>query len=171
MNDLLTLMQSNRVKRFHTVDLLVPETTGHHVANVCTILCWMCYPRYPSINVFRAAVLHDAPELLTGDVPAPAKWANHKLEDQLRVSEERFWDDIEWMPYDYELSDKEKAVVKFADMADLCLKCIYEKQLGNRTIQEILFRGIDALDTRLPMIPEFYKSKAEKLILHIKENS
>ena len=48
------IRRGNRVKRFHTVDLLVPETVGHHSANVMAILVELHHPQtYNQQNKLR----------------------------------------------------------------------------------------------------------------------
>lgn len=169
ISDLLALRKSNSVSRYHTETLLLDESVGQHVANVCMILCWMYKHVGIPARVLRAAVLHDVAEVYTGDAPAPVKWEYSKVEEGLKMAERDFWRKlVGWdNPYD-SLTLEELAVVKFADMADLCLKCIHERELGNNTLNGMYLRGIVVMEQRSADIPSNLESKANTLMEYIR---
>lgn len=134
----------NAVKRYHTINLLVPETVGHHSANVA-ILCDHLAGG-ASANLLMAALTHDQAEQYTGDVPATAKWNSVELK--------RLLDDIEdsyvVMP---QLTPLEQRILKQADMLDLCFKCQEEVLMGNVPMTEVMVRGIHHLLANDPLPP------------------
>jgi 5'-deoxynucleotidase YfbR-like HD superfamily hydrolase len=132
----------NKVRRFHTVDLLVPETVGHHSANVALICAYLV--EFPSLNLIMAALHHDLTEQWTGDVPATAKWESQKLKDTLTEIENKY-DFCRW-----KLTEGDYAILKWADMLDLCYKCVDEMKLGNSTVSPILNRGLAFLRASSP---------------------
>ena len=98
------------------------------------------------LNAERAAVLamfHDAPEILTGDLPTPVKYYNAQTKEAYRVVEDSACQTIlDLLPDDlrkyYEpmfIHEKEDAplwrFVKAADKICALTKCIAERQAGN----------------------------------------
>ncbi|MBQ3151166.1 MAG: 5'-deoxynucleotidase [Clostridia bacterium] len=99
-----------------------------------------------SLNAERAAVLslfHDAPEILTGDMPTPVKYYNEQVRDAYRVVEDSACrtilsmlpDDLkdEYTDFFFQ-SEKDSDLWKFVKAADkICalIKCIEEKKAGN----------------------------------------
>ena len=99
------------------------------------------------VNADRAAVLalyHDAPEILTGDMPTPVKYYNEKTKkayDEVeRTSVNRLLDMLpEELKSSYEtvlVKTEEDAylwrIVKAADTINALIKCIEEEKSGNR---------------------------------------
>lgn len=129
------------VKRYHTVNMLVEETVGHHSANVAWIICNIT--RDPSAALLKAALLHDVAEQWTGDVPATAKWMCIPLKRELDTLE-RVLHDVHALPMP-ELTEAEHKILKQADMLDLCFKMTEEINMGNRNCLPILDRGLGYL--------------------------
>jgi 5'-deoxynucleotidase YfbR-like HD superfamily hydrolase len=136
----------NRVKRYHTVDILVGETVGHHSANVA-ILCVLISENPPSPALLLAALTHDLSEQYTGDIPATAKWESKELKQALDRMEHRY--NSRW--FDAPISPEEKIVLKQADMLDLCFKSLEEVRMGNREFHPILRRGLAWLESNYPL--------------------
>lgn len=99
-----------------------------------------------SLNPERAAVLalfHDAPEILTGDMPTPVKYYNEQVRDAYRAVEENACKTIvSMLPEDLKdeysdfffPSEKDEPLWRFVKAADkICAltKCIEEKKAGN----------------------------------------
>ena len=132
------LRDALHIKRFHTVRTVQnPETVGHHTAGVMSILFFL-YDEPPA-SLVKYALFHDAHEMATGDIPATAKWNFPELAEQVRNAEQ-------FIDNHYELPTCPKAyqdVFKFADMMDLCFKCLEEISTGNLNFVPILQRGIN----------------------------
>jgi len=133
----------NAVKRYHTANLIVGETVGHHSANVA-LLCTVLADKATSVNLLMAALKHDLAEQFTGDVPAPTKWNHPKLKVLLDEIEDAYVH----MP---NLTQWETRVLKQADMLDLCFKAMEEVQMGNSPMKAILQRGITYLLDHAPL--------------------
>jgi 5'-deoxynucleotidase YfbR-like HD superfamily hydrolase len=73
---------------------------------------------------------HDAPEIETGDIPAPVKRASLPITDELYAMEEAFYDRycIEF----YSLKHIGHDIVKACDTLDLAFAALYERRRGNR---------------------------------------
>lgn len=135
------------VRRYHTVGYIHrSESVGHHTANVIGIIFHL-YDDNPPIHMVRYALHHDAPEMDTGDLPATAKWgfpdvafAISEAEDSLKV---KFGLETQ------KLEGIELALMKYADMMDLCFKCVEELASGNMTVSNILDNGMGVVTSLL----------------------
>lgn len=131
-----------KVKRFHTLDLIVPETVGHHSCNVALLLTVLTDAL--SGELLRAALYHDLAEQYTGDVPATAKWQSPRLAKALKRLEQFHF------PYEASLTPYETKLLKQADMLDLCFKSLEEIHMGNFPMEAVLERGLTWLRENEP---------------------
>lgn len=81
------LREAGLVERMHTEPHFGSYSVGLHSYNAVNLL--LLLNPSPSMNLVKAVLWHDAAERLTGDVPAPAKWANPELKASLDLSEDR----------------------------------------------------------------------------------
>ena len=113
-----------------------------------------------------AALYHDAPEILTGDLPTPVKYANEKIQAAYKAIE----DDaarrlVEMLPQEMQASfsavlheeDPEVlALVKAADKLSAHLKCLEELKAGNQEFGSAAEQTRQALeDYRMPELDYF----------------
>jgi len=136
-----TLRKAGRVKRYHTVDTIGHQTVAEHSFNVCLILLALFQGKVSS-ELLKAALYHDLPEIVTGDVPATAKWGNPELRDALRKVEDRF-EATHSLTVD--LSEEELTALKWADMMELVQYCVDQLEMGNRNMLVVATRGVDYL--------------------------
>lgn len=125
------------VKRYHTVLTIQQETVGHHSHGVAT-MCLMLQPE-ASRALLVSALLHDLSEHQTGDIPSPAK-RQYGIGEQVSELEDRLLAEVGLMMPP--LSDKEKRVLKLADIAQGAMFCAREIALGNRGMRKIFDRYI-----------------------------
>lgn len=130
--------EAMNVKRFHTECLIREDTVGHHSANVAGIILYLYHPEIPSGNLLAAALFHDVAERRTGDIPATAKWLSTELRSALRTMEELVHRQVHISLPDHMLSNDELHMLKFADSAELGMKCMHERDMGNRTVSGII---------------------------------
>ena len=84
--------------------------------------------------VATAALYHDAPEILTGDMPTPVKYKN----EALRSETEKFLTGRV-------LNDAERKILKAADRLSALIKCLEECQSGNREFEAAREQQLAAL--------------------------
>lgn len=121
------IRNAGAVKRYHTVDTLRQQTVAEHSWGVAMILL-TCVP-FPSRELVSQALYHDMAEVLTGDVPATAKWNW----PEFASAEQRSADDFH-RQYGYQehLQPWEFELLKLADGLEGFSFCLREVELGNR---------------------------------------
>ena len=130
------LYNAGDVKRLHTVNTLQTQTVGQHVYGSQIIAVELLNRAIEegievrAVAVLIALLLHDAPEVVTGDIPAPTKRAMPGLNAELDKMEFDFYEKLNIeVP---ELTKAEADIVKSADVLDLMMTCVRERRLGNR---------------------------------------
>ena len=113
------------------------------------------------------ALYHDAPEILTGDLPTPVKYYNPEIREAYReveeVSARRLLSMLpEALRPAYEpllLEDQESeyhALVKAADKLSACIKCVEEVKAGNTEFRQAAEQTYHILeDSPLPEVAYF----------------
>jgi len=141
----LKLMRSAaRVGRFHTVPTIRAQSVGEHTFGVLAILFEIGQgdPDF-NIDVIYAALQHDTPEAITGDVPAPAKWLYPAVEVGLRAAERYVKDSFELRGV--AMSPRQTQMIKFADALELTIYSIEELDMGNRHMAVMAFNALSAI--------------------------
>ena len=104
-----------------------------------------------------AALYHDAPEIMTGDMPTPVKYKNERLRAAYKaLEEESACQMAQLLPPALRgemagyltgrcLSDGEKRILKAADRLSALIKCTEEVQAGNREFSSALAQQKAAL--------------------------
>lgn len=139
------LMQAGRVVRFHTLPGGINQTTAEHSGRVA-MLVYLLTGGQCRAQVLWYALVHDLPEAVTGDIPAPAKWASVLLRDSLDELESRVAQ--AWQLNGLGLTQEEYEVVGLADAIDGMLTCIQERRRGNHEVARPFFQWRDHLEAR-----------------------
>ena len=124
-----------------------PESLSEHTADTALLahaLCLLAQQRGVPVRpetVAVAALYHDAPEIMTGDMPTPIKYDNPDIQraykDIEAVAERKLLSMLpEDLRADYDevitIPDPEvRALVKAADKLSAYLKCVEELKAGN----------------------------------------
>ena len=117
-------------------------------------------------RVTAAALYHDAPEIFTGDLPTPVKYANSAIRDAYKAVEQNAADRLCAMlppslrpAFTSVLSETEPEVVelvKGADKLSAYIKCLEELKAGNREFQSAARQTRTALEALcLPEVDYF----------------
>lgn len=144
---------------------------SHMVAVLAHALAVLGRERYGStVDPNEAAVAglyHDAPEILTGDLPTPVKYDNPAIRDAYKAVESVAADKLLsllpdslrpcFAPYvREELEPELLQVVKAADKLAAYLKCVEELKAGNHEFQSAANQCLAALDAiDLPALADF----------------
>ena len=115
--------------------------------------------------VAAAALYHDAPEILTGDLPTPIKYYNPAIRDAYkhveRVASDQAWAIKRAGAGTYEgllnvADDEVEVLIKAADKLSAWIKCIEELKAGNLEFRAAAVQTEQALDEyHLPEVAFF----------------
>lgn len=148
-----SLMHSTRAESLseHTCDTALLAHTLCLIARRYTGT--PCRPK----TVAVAALYHDAPEIITGDMPTPVKYANHALRDAYKALEaesvrsmtgllpEELGEEISPFISGELLTAEEKRLLKAADRLSALIKCMEEQRSGNHEFDAALAQQKAAL--------------------------
>lgn len=137
-----------RVQRCHTMATNYRQSVGEHSFGLACLLMEMIAGDEQVENPFllmKAAMYHDAPEAITGDTPAPAKWAHPKFEEQLKVVEHTILKEFDLAS---EISAYEYLLLKFCDMMELAMYAVEEWDMGNKMFATVAQNALNAIARR-----------------------
>ena len=117
-------------------------------------------------HVAVVALYHDAPEIFTGDLPTPVKYANDAIRDAYKAVEQGAADSLLAMlpaelrpafgPLLSESDPEVLSLVKAADKLSAYLKCVEELKAGNMEFKSAAAQTLKALhDYRQPELEYF----------------
>lgn len=151
----------------HTLGLIAQEITGTPVR--CQVLA-------------TAALYHDAPEILTGDLPTPVKYKSPRLKAAYQALEEESIQNMAAMappqltesllPYldGSILTQQERVLLKAADRLSALIKCLEECQSGNREFEAARKQQFQALlDMHCPEVEYFMEHMLPCYTLNLDE--
>ena len=133
-----------------------PESLSEHTADTALIAHMLCLIARHCTGtgagirpdtVACAALYHDAPEILTGDMPTPVKYKNDALRTAYKAVEaesaramasllpEELSAEMRLYLTGEVLNDSERRLLKAADRLSALIKCMEECQSGNREFE------------------------------------
>ena len=135
-----------------------------------------CDPNY----LAAAALYHDAPEILTGDMPTPIKYYNPEIRDAYRKVEAVASDKLLSMLPDELRADYEpiikiedettKKLVKAADKLSAYIKCVEELKAGNMEFKKAAEQTRRALsEMHMPELDYFMVNCMESFSMTLDE--
>lgn len=132
------MREAAAVRRCHTVPVIGETNVGLHSFNMLAMLR-ILWPDAPLILVW-AIVEHDAPERLTGDIPAPPKWFGVVNKQALSDIENDILIDTVGYDHGAALNKEELQWLHGLDIFELALFCRDQIMLGNRNLEVMLER-------------------------------
>jgi len=124
--NIIKVLESSGVMRFHSVPGVTMQSIAEHSWGVA-LLCQKFMP-YCSKDLILTALTHDCAELMTGDVPAPAKWKSHNLKSELDGMEMEV--DSKWGIV-FDLADyREHVLLKICDALEGMNYCLSRREHG-----------------------------------------
>lgn len=126
-----------------------------------------------------AAMFHDTSEIITGDMPTPIKYYNANIKNVYKeiegIAKNRL---VELLPEDmrddfapvYSPSDESERLIKAADKISALIKCIEERNSGNREFVSAEKSTLDAIKKlNLPEADVFLKEFLDSYSLTLDE--
>ena len=151
MSDFFALISRMRyIERWGLMRSSIPENVQEHSHMVAVLAHALGVIRR---DVFKkpcepdrlaaAALYHDAPEILTGDMPTPIKYHSGRISEAYHEVERAAADKlVNMLPVELrgafelfisgEVGEDEKRLVKAADRLSAYIKCVEERKAGNR---------------------------------------
>lgn len=131
-------------RRFHAMEMLDHQRVDAHsfgVAAFTTIIVPNCdWER--RARLLLAAMAHDLPEHITGDIPGPAKRIL-SMREHLHAYEEALLGDAGLL---VRLDERDQRVLNIADSADGVAHCIAERRKGNTNARRAFLNYWDYLN-------------------------
>lgn len=156
---LMTAWDAQFLLRYHTVAMQAErQTVGAHSYAV-SILIDQLWPD-SSKQLIMAALYHDVPEVILGDIPATAKWSYPEIQQAFERAEKKVMDDLE---LSFVLTPEEKNRLKMADTLELVL---YSHRHSNQSEQMkvIMHTGINYLYKKFSDLPDF--APVNRVLVH-----
>lgn len=147
-----TLLDMGTVERYHTLMPATRQTTAHHSWGVAMIILTL-HPK-PSLDLIRAALMHDMAEKITGDAPYAAKREWPEIGIGLKKAETEINNTLE-MP---KLTQREKEWLKAADQAEAFVWCRLMNERGDRRFLDIASAILDIFRND-PTVPDEIKKE------------
>ena len=144
------LARMKYITRWSLMHYTRAESLSEHTCDTALLAHMLCLiaRRYTGTpcrpkTVAVAALYHDAPEIITGDMPTPVKYANAALRDAYKALEaesvrsmtgllpEELGEEISPFISGELLTAEEKRLLKAADRLSALIKCMEEQRSGN----------------------------------------
>lgn len=160
-NKLAAMRAGAAVSRCHTIPLTRSYTVGQHTNGMLQIL-FLLHEECNLENVdmlYRAILLHDLPEVITGDIPAPVKKRiDNEEPSTLPLLERNYLRSIgQFDRWDEGLNPAQVALVKAIDSLELMAFAFEEvAHFGNRSVLPMLMRAQENLIGHVTNIRTFW---------------
>lgn len=165
VSKLLLIRKGHSVKRCHTEPIIGSYCVGQHSAGVAALLLAFTDGE-ASVHLLKAALYHDIPECVLGDIPAPAKWYNtEETQKALDLTEKHFVHDQElFVP----LRERELELLYIADKMELMFFCKEQRDMGNTHVDHMFNKLVGRLEElgSIEMAPE----PCQELFSYLVEN-
>ena len=127
-----------------------------------------------------AALFHDVPEILTGDLPTPVKYFNPAIKEAYKQVEQVSGNKLlqmlppqlrqQYAPFMFESDEKTRTIVKAADKISAHIKCIEELKAGNLEFESAAKQTRQALEQmQLPEVDWFMEHCLPAFSLNLDE--
>lgn len=138
---LADVLRADSVKRWQIVDVLRGQSLAEHTYGVAMIAARLCkrYGMDPAVGMV-AALLHDMPEVITGDIPTPVKQVLGVREriDQIEAR-------IKFVGMSvHDFDDRIRDVVKQADLIEACYFLHHRRGSGQHA-ESVYLKLVDRL--------------------------
>ncbi len=141
-------LEAGEIKRYHTHPIIGEQTVGSHTYGVVQLVRILANDLL-SVELLCAALDHDVPELLTGDIPFTAKRMSTELKILIDNLEAKVIADYGLSP---SLTAVEYNILKQADLLEMGFFAIRQIELGNKNCYEVVENVLAALTDTTPTI-------------------
>lgn len=158
---IIALREGGQTMRCHTMRYVGHYDVAVHSYNALTLLLAL-YPGDPSVNLIKAVQWHDVPERWTGDVPTPAKMADHVFSAFLKGLEAKVLNKLGLKEIFLGLTGIELEWLNAVDILELYMWVMEQQAMGNLTTIPMQKQIHKIMEDKKRSIPkeawEFYES-------------
>ena len=159
------LFRMKHIKRWGIMHSIIPDYLSSHSLEVGFLAHALALignenfkKNYDCDRITVKAIFHDAPEILTGDIPTPVKYYSPETREAYSSVEAASIKKLtEMLPHEYRdtyleifnHSEEEGVIIKAADRISAYIKCLEEKNYGNREFEiagERLLKAIQEMN-------------------------
>ena len=126
------IMRAGLTQRFHATPGLPAQSVAEHSWGVAMILLYL-WPNSAAQTV-HSALSHDTGEHVTGDMPAPFKWAHDDIRELVESAEHS---ELLRLGLPRAYTPEEARRVKVADGIDLMFYCLRQRTAGNQHADQV----------------------------------
>lgn len=130
------LYKAGYVSRYHTHTLIRGQSVAEHTYGVLAILAVLTDFQVPN-SLLLAALMHDVPEAVIGDMPSPIRRALTEAYGEGHALNRMEADVLRDNGMSFELSAEQERLLKLADMLEGLCYCQLEIARGNRSLQVV----------------------------------
>lgn len=131
---------AQRIVRFHVMPTIETQTVGAHTFGVCLLLLELTNGNC-SQELMKAALYHDVPEAVVGDIPSPTLRKFPKLKEEYKAAEEIVCIEYGMQPT---LTAEEARLLHLADRLELVLFAVEDHWRGNTHALGMAQRCLDS---------------------------
>lgn len=135
MTTLAALLESGRVRRWHTEPMIGVQTVGEHTWGVAMLIVRL-WPD-ASARLLRTALEHDLAERVVGDLPSPSLSKRVALADAYAEAQRAVLRTLGALPIALDMRDV--ARLRMADLLDAFFYALHEWRMGNTMGQQIAY--------------------------------
>lgn len=177
------------IRRWGLMHSTSPENDMEHAAQTALLahgIALIARERYQRDidpeHVLALALYHDAQEVVTGDLPTPVKYHSPELQSAYHRMEKEAAERIvalapeelreAYRPYFIPSQNAAHRLVKAADRIAAYIKCVEERQAGNReflSAEASILKSIQAID--LPEVQDFFRECVPSFGMNLDEIS
>ena len=177
------------IRRWGLMHSTSPENDMEHAAQTALLahgIALIARERYhrdiDPEHVLALALYHDAQEVVTGDLPTPVKYHSPELQSAYHRMEKEAAERIvarapeelreAYRPYFTPAQNAAHRLVKAADRIAAYIKCVEERQAGNReflSAEASILKSIQAID--LPEVQDFFRECVPSFGMNLDEIS
>lgn len=145
------LFRMKHIKRWGIMHSIIPDYLSSHslevgfLAHALAVIGNENFGKgYDCDRITVKAIFHDVPEILTGDIPTPVKYYSPETREAYSSVETASIKKLtEMLPQEYRETyldifrhnDDESVIIKAADRISAYIKCLEEKNYGNREFE------------------------------------
>lgn len=162
---LIDTLETGDIIRYHNTGIDKKQTIAEHQWGVSLILntIFLRSGNNTTAPLVLLALVHDCPEVITGDIPAPFKWDNPEVKEYLKKSEDKWLLDHRY-PTEGAFPEEWLLALKWADSLEGLWFTTRQARKGDYHAKQVRDRWIDAISS-YPIL----NVKANELFLTLQE--